>query len=167
MKKIFSFLIIATTLISCGEDISVNNYAIFQGVKDNGFWQGGDAKATLEVGNKLTIEAVTLTETVKLKIPVPTTQIDPKNSTTFVTYPLGTSNNRKAIYMLTSNDQIFTYETAIGVGDGEVVIKDYNGSTVSGTFRFNAINTDPNSEAPEILNFQDGVFYKVPIVPAL
>ena len=167
MKKFLSFIIIATTLISCGEDISVNNFAIFQGVKDNGFWQGGNAKATLEVGNKLTIEASTLTENIQLKIPVPTTPINPKNPATFVTYPLGTSNTRKAIYVLTSNDEIFTYETAIGVGDGEVVIKDYDGGSVSGTFRFNAINTDPDSEAQEIVNLQDGVFYKVPIVPAL
>lgn len=167
MKKLLSFIIIATMLISCGEDISVNNYAVFQGVKDNGFWQGGNAKATLEVGNKLTIEASTLTEKIALKIPVPTTVINPKNSATFVTYSLGTTNTRKAIYVLTTTEDVFTYETNIGVGDGEVVIKQYDGNTISGTFRFNAVNTDPNSEAQEIVNLQEGVFYKIPIVPAL
>ena len=166
MKKLLSFIIIAITLVSCGEDISVNNYAVFQGVKDNGFWQGGNAKATLEVGNKLTIEASTLTENIALKIPVPTTVINPKNSATFVTYPLGTSSDRQAIYTLTTDTDVFTYKTNIGVGDGEIVIKDYNGSTVSGTFRFNAVNTDPDSEAQEIVNLQEGDFYKVPIVPA-
>lgn len=163
MKKFLFLFTIIASMVSCGEDISVNNYAVFQGDKDNGFWQGGNAKATLEIGNKLTIQAATLNETVALKVPAPATPINPKNPATFVKYPLGTSLTRKALYTFTDNANLYTYQTAIGVGDGEVVISQYDGKTISGTFRFNAVNTDPESVAPEIVNFQNGVFYKVPI----
>lgn len=165
MKKILSFVILALALSSCSEDLKFNNEAVFQGVKDNMPWKGGDAHATV-VGSTLTIQASTLIETMALKVPVPTTPIDPKNPATFVTYVLGTSNARTASYSITDNGNDYEYETAITVGDGEVVIKEYDGAFVSGTFRFNANNTDPDSVAPAVVNLQSGVFYKVPIVPA-
>ena len=155
---------IASTLISCGEDISNDNTGVFRGVKDNGLWEGGNSKATIGVGSKLTIQAVTLTEIMSLKIPIPPATIDPRNPATFVTYILGTSSTKKASYVLTANETQYVYETGIGVGDGEVVISQYDGSSISGTFRFNALNTDPNSEGQPLVNLQDGVFYKVPVV---
>ena len=164
MKKILSFVILTLALSSCSEDVKFNNVAVFQGVKDNLFWKGSDAKAVRN-GSSLTISSVTLLEEMAIRVPVPTTPIDPKDSDTYVTYPLGTSLNRVATYSF-SNDlgEEFFYETAIGVGDGEVVISEYDGVYVSGTFRFNAINTDPDSEAPETVNLQNGTFYKVPII---
>ncbi|MBS7787158.1 hypothetical protein KIH23_07590 [Flavobacterium sp. CYK-55] len=163
MKKFLFLFTIIASMVSCGEDISVSNYAVFRGDKDNGAWQGGNAKAILEIGNKLTIQASTLNETVAIKIPAPTTPINPKNAATFVKYPLGTTLTRKAIYTFTDNSNLYTYETGIGSGDGEVVISQYDGNTISGTFRFNAVNTDPDSLEPEMVNFQNGVFYKVPL----
>ena len=164
MKKFLCLLIIASTLISCGEDIQNDNTGVFRGIKDNGLWEGGNAKATVGVGSKLTIQAVTLTEVMSLQIPLPAMTIDPRNETTFVTHILGTSNTKKATYVLTTPTDIYTYETAIGVGDGEVKITQYDGSTISGTFRFNALNTDANSEGQPLVNVQEGVFYKIPVI---
>ena len=167
MKKILSFVILIAALSSCSEDIKFNNEAVFQGVKDNLFWKGADAKATRN-GSTLTISASTLVETMALQVPAPTTPIDPKNNATYITYPLGTSLNRTASYEFTNDlgDEFF-YETAIGVGDGEVVISEFDGVYVSGTFRFNAVNTDPDSEAPETVNLQHGTFYRIPVVNEL
>jgi Family of unknown function (DUF6252) len=50
--------------------------------------------------------------------------------------------------------------------NGEVVITEYDGATVSGTFKFNAPKTTGLSTDPEALNYQYGTFYKVPILPA-
>ncbi len=164
MKKILSLVILIVALGSCSEDVKFNNEAVFQGVKDNLFWRGQDASA-VKSGNVLTISASTLIEHMSLKVTVPTTPIDPKNSATHVKYPLGTSLTRTASYDFVNDlgDEFF-YETAIGVGDGEVVISEYDGVYVSGTFRFNAHNTDPDSEAPEVVNVQHGNFYRVPVV---
>ena len=163
MKKILSYLIVLIAFVSCGEDISVKNNAVFQGVKDNGVWEGGNAVASVEIGGKMTIKAFTLTETMSLKIPKPTTIVDPRNENSFITHDLGTSATKKASYVVTSGAQVFTYETGIGVGDGQVIIKEYDGKVISGTFRFNAHNLDPESTAQQIVNMQDGVFYRVPV----
>jgi hypothetical protein len=167
MKKIFPFILLVFALSSCSEDLKFNNEAVFQGVKDNVLWIGSNAKATLDANNKLTIEAVTLTEHMSLVMPVPTTPIDPRNDETFVTYILGTTNTRKATYTLNSNGNAYEYETAIGVGDGQIVVSEYDGATVSGTFRFNVENVDPDSEAPPVVNMQTGTFYKVPVYQVL
>jgi hypothetical protein len=55
------------------------------------------------------------------------------------------------------------YLTQNGIGDGEIVITNYDGVTMSGTFRFNAINTINNSDQPNAVNFNKGNFYKIPI----
>lgn len=165
MKKIFSFVILVLVLSSCSEDIKFNNEAVFQGVLDNNFWKGANAKATLDANNKLTIEAITLTEKMDLVITVPPMGIDPKNANSFVTYTLGTSNTKTAYYSITLNGETAEYHTATGVGDGQVVVSQYDGATISGTFRFNAKSTNPDSN--EIVNMQSGTFYKVPVVQAL
>jgi hypothetical protein len=55
------------------------------------------------------------------------------------------------------------------ISEGEVRIKEYDPTnmTVTGEFRFNAKNTNNNPLGGETLNFQQGVFYKVPIYPSL
>ena len=167
MKKILPFMGFMLMLTSCSQDVKFNNVAVFQGVIDNVSWKGGNAKATVDANNKLTVEAATLTEHVALIMPVPGTPIDPKNSNTFVKYILGTSTSRKATYSVTSNGNLYQYETSTGAGDGQIVISEYDGTTISGTFRFNVKNTDPDSEANQIVNLQSGVFYKVPVFQVL
>lgn len=167
MKKLLLIITVILTLGSCSQDVKFNNEAVFQGVKDNVSWQGGNAKAVLDSNNNLTVSAVTINETVSLKIPMPTTTINPKNKNTFVTYILGTSNTKKASYTILTNGILYEYETGSGIGDGEIVISEYDGVTLSGTFRFNAKNIDSGSEAEPLVNFQRGTLYKIPIIAGI
>jgi len=48
--------------------------------------------------------------------------------------------------------------------NGEVVITENTGATVTGTFKFNAINL--GTVGSPIVNFQHGAFYKIPVFPA-
>lgn len=47
--------------------------------------------------------------------------------------------------------------------NGEIVITDNNGG-LTGTFKFNAIQTSSNPLANDLVNFQYGSFYKLPII---
>ena len=100
----------------------------------------------------------------KLQIPVPPATINPKDNQTYVTYPLGTSSTNTAFYSITGADGAKEYKTGIGVGDGQVVVSQYDGVNISGTFRFNAKSTDADSD--QLVNVQGGFFYKVPVVTA-
>ncbi|WP_395064342.1 DUF6252 family protein [Flavobacterium sp.] len=50
--------------------------------------------------------------------------------------------------------------------NGEVLITENTGDTVSGSFKFNAINSNNNPLGGQQVNFQYGTFYKVPILTA-
>ncbi len=52
---------------------------------------------------------------------------------------------------------------------GQIVITEYDdiNQTVSGTFKFNALNANNNPAGGPILNYQYGAFYKVQIYPSL
>ncbi len=52
--------------------------------------------------------------------------------------------------------------------NGEIYISDYDNVnfTVTGEFKFNAINVDNNPLGGAVLNYQYGAFYKVPVFPA-
>lgn len=168
MKKILSLVIVVFALGSCSQDLKFNNEAVVQGVKDNLFWKGADARAVYSVSQStLTITTGTLNETMTLKVPMPENPIISADESTHATYVLGTSLDKVATYSYFDDIAEYMYETAIGVGDGEVVLKEYDGAFVSGTFRFNVKNTDPESEAPETVNMQNGVFYKVPLIQEL
>ena len=164
MKKIVPFLILMLAVCSCSDDVKFNNQAAFQSVVNNVFFKGSSAKAERNADVNLTIQAVTFTEVMKLQIPVPPTTINPKDKNTFVTYPIGTSATKTAYYSVTTPDGLKEYKTGIAFGDGQVVVSEYDGTNVSGTFRFNAKSTDPDSD--EIVNVQGGFFYKVPVVSA-
>lgn len=47
--------------------------------------------------------------------------------------------------------------------NGEIVITDNNGG-LTGTFKFNAVQTSANPFANDLVNFQYGSFYKLPII---
>ena len=155
MKKYFLFITVILILVSCQEDVTFNNPSI-QGMKDNVFWRAVQSKATLGPNGSLVIEAYTRNEILSLKV----------TSTKTQSYILGTSESRKAVYVVTdAAGAITTFSTGIGIGDGQIVITEYDdvNKTVTGTFRFNAKNISNNSSASPILNFQNGVFYKVPV----
>jgi hypothetical protein len=162
MKKLLLIFSVLFAFISCQEDVRFNNPSL-QGMKDNVFWRAIETRATKATNGSLVIEAYTGNETLTLKMPVPTTAIDPNIKSSYVTYFLGTSTSRTATYVL--SDPLITYSTGFGIGDGQIVITEYDAvnSTVSGTFKFNAEKTDINVIAANVLNFQQGVFYKVPV----
>ena len=111
MKKAICLVLFSIALISCSTDVTFNNFAAFQGVKDNLAWKASDAKAAITTGNVLTIEALTLTETLTLKMPVPGTFVSQKDVNTHITYALGTSVSKKATYDTTLNDINLLYQT--------------------------------------------------------
>ena len=159
MKKYTLFIVMLFSLISCEENITFNNPSL-QGMKDNVFWRGVQSKATLGADGSLLIESFTANETLSLKT----------TSTAAQTYFLGTSESKKAIYAVTdATNGLVTYSTGFGIGEGQIVITQYDAinNTVTGTFKFNAKNTNDNSLANPFVNFQQGVFYKVPVVSSL
>jgi hypothetical protein len=150
MKIIFSTLILLLALSSCQEDVKFNEPA-FQGIKDNVFWQASSSKAKLNTDGTLTIEGSTATETVTLKT----------NSVNIKDYELGVTETRKASYEFRTAEGKMIYTTGIEIGNGTVTITEYDVAkhTISGSFRFNAVNAFFKTN----LNFQKGVFYKVPV----
>lgn len=50
--------------------------------------------------------------------------------------------------------------------NGQIEITENTGETISGNFKFNAIKTTINPLGGDMVNFQYGTFYKVPILPA-
>ncbi|MFA9192148.1 DUF6252 family protein [Flavobacterium sp. FZUC8N2.13] len=156
MKKLFLFLIALFSLFSCEEDVRFNNPS-FQANKDNVFWRAIQSTATVNPGGTLIIEAYTATEIVTLKT----------SSVTSGTYFIGTTPMNTATYVFTDplTKESLTFSSGFGVGNGEIVITEYNQieKTISGTFKFNIENifNDPLAEAT--LNFQHGFFYKIPI----
>ncbi|SHL98818.1 DUF6252 family protein [Flavobacterium xanthum] len=154
MKKYILFLVVLFVVVSCEEDVRFNNPS-FQGMKNNVFWRAVQAKATLASDGSLLIEAYTGSEVMSLKM----------TSSTVQKYPLGTSNSKTAVYVINQGNNEIKYTTGIDIGNGEIIITDYDAenSTISGTFKFNAKNVDDSSSADPVLNFQQGVFYKVPV----
>lgn len=149
MKKLVLYILLLFAFVSCQEEVKFNNPS-FQGQKDNVFWRAIDSKATLS-NNVLTIEAYTRNEKVTLKT----------NSKDFGPYPLGIDNLNTATYFIDDVSPKITFKTGTNKGEGEIVIEKYDAvnNTVTGTFRFNAKNEIDGSA----INFQQGVFYKVPI----
>jgi hypothetical protein len=155
MKKSVLVIIVFLSLLSCQEDVRFNNPS-FQGLKDNVFWRAVQSQATVEANGSLIIKAYTGNEVVTLKT----------TSTTGQTYPIGTSTSKTATYVLTDAAGVLTFSSGTGIGNGQIVITEYDNvnNTISGTFKFNLQNVFNNPLAGATLNFQQGVFYKVPIV---
>jgi hypothetical protein len=63
------------------------------------------------------------------------------------------------------NNATFYVMNIVG-SNGEVDITDNSDGTISGTFKFNAVNTNGNPNAAANVNFQYGTFYKIPVTPA-
>lgn len=154
MKKQFFYLIMFSCLISCTTDVKFNNPTL-EGQKDNVLWRAIDSKAALSTNGSLSVEGYTRNEKLTLKT----------TSANVGTYTLGSSTSNAVTYILTETTGVITFATANGIGNGEIIIEEYDAvnKTVSGTFKFNAENIDNNPLAGPLLNFQYGHFYKVPI----
>ncbi len=155
MKKILYLFFITLLFGSCEEDVVYNNPSV-QGKLDNVFWRAIDSKAVLGTDGSLTLTAMARRQKMTLRVP----------STNLGIYQLGNSNIRYASFLFTyETDELF-YHTGNNMGgDGQIEITEFDAEngTVSGNFRFNALNIENNPLGGEILNFNRGVFYKVPI----
>ena len=172
MKKIVALLMIVSVLVSCEEDISFNTPA-FQARKDNFMWRAKDYTAVYDVtSNTLVLSGFVGFE--KLAMTIKPVIIEGDGTTAFfedATFDLANNANAIATYSYVNNGQ--TYKFSSNVTDkatGEIVLK--NGAiqkpgTISGTFRFDAPYIGDTPNAPERINFQEGVFYEVPITFAI
>ncbi|SHF95766.1 DUF6252 family protein [Flavobacterium defluvii] len=154
MKKYFYFLSFLFLLISCTEDVKFNNPA-FQTLKNNVFWRSQAYKAHFGTNGILVIEGSLGYEKIIL-------QTASSSEQTFI---LGVNDVSKATYKNTLPAESASFSTGTNKGSGQIVITDYDtdASTISGTFKFTAVNDDEsNIENPKV-NFTEGVFYKIPI----
>ncbi|MFT5217564.1 MAG: hypothetical protein ACI83H_002704, partial [Glaciecola sp.] len=115
MKKSVLVIIVFLSLLSCQEDVRFNNPS-FQGLKDNVFWRAVQSQATIEANGSLIIKAYTGNEVVTLKT----------TSTTGQTYPIGTSTSKTATYVLTDAAGVLTFSSGTGIGNGQIVITEYD-----------------------------------------
>lgn len=159
MKKIALFLITLVTVFSCGEELEFNSPAI-QGNYNGNLWKATSYAADIDFGGFL-IQGSNNIETLQL-----ITQND-----TAGTYILGGENSNVAIV---KDENGVIYSTAndpdedfsLYPVEGQIVIDnvyDTTPKTMSGTFWFYAFTED----GQQTVNFNEGVFYKVPIVGGL
>ncbi len=152
MKTVLSFVLATVMLAGCSQDIRRNEVA-FQGLKNNSIWRASSLQATTEADGSITISGSNLADRLELII----------DNSVPGTYVLGNSNLRTASYSQKVGNVESTFETTNNTGDGEVVITQFDGVTISGTFHFNAPNIDTDSDQ-ELVNFQKGIIYKVPVI---
>ncbi|KAF2507718.1 lipoprotein [Flavobacterium zhairuonense] len=157
MKKYFYFLSLLFVVASCTEDIKFNNPA-FQGLKDNVFWRAVGHNAAFSIEGNFVIEGSLGYEKVIL-------QVD--NNPVEKTYILGVNDIVKASYANTFPGKESEFSTGTKKGSGQIVITDYDmeNNTISGTFKFNAVNNNTSDLDNPKVAFTEGVFYKIPITP--
>jgi hypothetical protein len=154
MKKYFHLLMTVILFLSCTEDVKFNNPA-FQGLKDNNFWRAQNYNAYTTTNGDFIIESTLGFEKITFKMPYPTQK----------TYMLGVDDITTATYSNALPSQSQEFMTGENSGSGQIVVTEFNAETktISGTFKFKAVNVDKeNVEKPEI-NFTEGVFYKIPV----
>ena len=84
------------------------------------------------------------------------------------TYVLGINDASLATYLNTLASQSVVFSTDIEGGNGQIVITEYDAAnkTISGTFKFIAVNEDTSDTENLKISFTEGAFYKVPVTPS-
>jgi len=150
MKKILLLIVLAVGFTSCEDEVSFSNPSV-QGEKDNVFWRATDYRATI-TGGALTVYAYTPYEVLTLTT----------SSSAPGTYILGEDDIETATYYVEMDGNRSTYSTGEEIGDGEITIDQVQETgTISGKFKFNA--PPENDPLGQVVNYQYGVFYKIPI----
>lgn len=158
MKKIFHLVLLLFIISSCTEDVKFNNPA-FQGLKDNVFWRATSYKAHLSTAGNVVVEGSLGFEKVILELPSAAAQ----------TYVLGIDDASKASFLNSvPSSQTVEFHTGTNKGNGQIVITEYNAEnkTISGTFKFNAVNSNESDTENPKVSFTEGVFYKIPVSSA-
>lgn len=168
MKKIFALLMVLSVLASCEEEVSFNTPA-FQARKDNFTWRADDYTAVYRISDSTLVlsgfkgfEKLTMTSYPVL--------ISGNGTTSFfqnATFDFSNNPNAIAEYSYISNGQLLMYSTDVeDQANGELVLQ--NGAiqkpgTITGTFRFDAPYVGEFPAELQRINFQEGVFYEIPI----
>ena len=168
MKKIVALLMIVCVFASCEEEVSFNTPA-FQARKDNFMWRAKDYTAVYDAtSSTLVLSAYVGFE--KLTMTVEPVEILGDGTAAFfqdATFDLSNNPDATVTYSYVNNGQTYNYATTVkDKANGEIVLQ--NGAiqkpgTISGKFRFDAPYIGEIPNAPERINFQEGVFYEVPI----
>ncbi|MEX2349408.1 MAG: DUF6252 family protein [Flavobacteriaceae bacterium] len=136
-------LFAAVALIGC-EDILTNSPAMQVSLNDE-LYKAISARAEINENGTLVIQGTTDLETLTLTL----------NGSSEGVYTLGGEGTNRAVF----EDFLGSVYTTRPFGDGEVVIENTDGNTLTGTFRFNAYRFGLDT-----LNARSGIFYKVPII---
>jgi hypothetical protein len=133
MKKIFVFLFFIGLLFSCTESMQYNNDPTMKALKDNEQWEAYTSSAVAATA-KITIVAIGDNQSVTLKMKLPDGFVSQTDTATYITYTLGTASVNQAIFATQINGLDYMYLTQNGIGDGEIVITNYDGVTISEIF---------------------------------
>jgi hypothetical protein len=155
MKKLMFALSLILLLSSCTEDVRFNNPA-FQGLKDNVFWRAQVSNAYIASNGNVIVEGYLGLEKVTLQTASPDVR----------TYILGVDDISKAVC---ASSETLVFSTGKNIGSGQITITEFDSGnkTISGTFKFNAINSNASDTENPKVNFTEGVFYKVHITSGL
>ncbi len=159
MKKVFVFILAIFSILSCSDEVRFNSPAM-QANKQNELWRSNFFAADIDNGGFI-IEGRNAGETIQLIT----------TSDTRGTFNLGLESDNVAIFVDADGT---TYSTknapdpSIGSypTSGEIIVEDVDNDdpkNVYGTFWFYAYTTD----GLKVINFNKGVFYKVPLVGGL
>lgn len=169
MKKFVSLLIILAVFASCEEDVSFNTPA-FQARKDNFMWRAQDYSAVYNpLDSTLVLTGYQGLEEVRFHAyPVIITGTGTSAFFQNATFELGNDENSGAYHSFIDNGATYEFETGIADDpNGELVLQNNDPvqkpGTISGSFRFDAPYVGEIPGAPERINFQNGVFYEIPI----
>jgi hypothetical protein len=157
MRRLISVALLFFILVSCEDQVKFNNPAV-QGLKDNVVWRATLITAVQAPDGSLTIQAYQKNEI--LTLTTVTANVE--------AYPLGVDLSNRAVFLEKGTAGNTTFSTGIDSGDGEIIITEMDvvNHTISGTFEFNANNESSDPLTGPNVNFQKGVFYKVPITNA-
>jgi hypothetical protein len=157
MNRLLSIAVLLIILVSCEDQVKFNNPAV-QGVKDNVVWRATLFTAVEATDGSLTIQAYQKNEILTLTT----------SATSVQTYPVGVDLSNTATLIEKVGDAKTVFSTGRNSGDGQIVITELDvvNHTITGEFNFNAINTAVSPLTESNVNFQKGIFYKVPLTVA-
>ena len=161
MKKIAALFALVLTMSACSDEITRNNPG-FEGLKNGDSWRAAEVTAIRSANGTVVLTGLTQFETLVLKT----------SSATPATYTLGNGLANQASFLINQNTQEISYQTGIDKGEGKIIITEFDdvNQTISGSFEFKAPKlgpTLPTDLEPAVIHFQKGIFYKLPLEPAL
>jgi hypothetical protein len=154
MSRFFGVIALFFVLVSCEEQVKFKDPS-FQGLKDNVVWRATLIVAVQYPDGSLVMDAYKKSEILTLKTKSAKPQV----------YSLGVDLLNAATFVQEIYAEKTAFSTGTNNGNGQIEITEYDAvnSTITGTFKFNAKNESKDPLASPNINFQQGVFYQVPL----